>query len=287
MSKKSSEVSVAEIVSEKSTPPPLNVLVATATEWDGTEAQVIQGNGNMPVNAVACAVGSSNQVTIAQPETLCYEVLSVRLMTPVAQTNPANLIESGIDMNSSQRRANHASAKDQVAEESSNISWGNKIASKDYTAEELARTKANAKQSANDELNRIKIGNKSTIASAVEGEKTVIHVQVPENAAPGMLLSVEVPASKKGSDMQRISFPLPSGAKPGVIIEVIAGVQDSDEAAVLAKMERLRIEAEEKIKKETEQEEYSYKGLGDGEYEYKASSSSSTSNTEEEYSYGG
>lgn len=281
MSKKC-DIAVAEAIEGKSPPP--KVYAATAVAWDGAEAQIAQGS-NAPVDAIASAVGSSSTPVIAQPEQLCYEVLSVRLMNPVAETGAANLIESGVDINEAQRRANNRNAKEQLQDEEAAIAWGNKVATQDYTAEELRQAQANSKSAAKDELNRIKLGNRSTIAAAVEGEKSVIHVQVPENAVDGMLLSVEVPASKKGSDMQKLTFPLPRGAKPGAIIEVVAGVQDADEAAVLAKMERLRAEAEEKIKRETEQEEYSYKGLGDGEYEYKPSSS--TSEPEPEYSYGG
>lgn len=107
------------------------------------------------------------------------------------------------------------------------------------------------------------------------------------NATPGMLLTVDMPDSKKGDSTNQITVTVPVGAKPGGMIEVIVTEQDSDEAAILAKMERLRLEAEERVRLEAEQEEYSYKGMGDGEYEYTPENQTPRQEPEEEYTYGG
>jgi len=80
-------------------------------------------------------------------------------------------------------------------------------------------------------------------------DTATVLVQVPEKGAPpGVLLSVALP----GTGMSAM-VPVPPGAEPGSVVEVtvcFAGVRESE---VLAKMARLRKEAEKKIQRETEQ----------------------------------
>jgi hypothetical protein len=263
------------------------VALATAVPWNGVEAQPASSS-KIVVSAVASPIAVSSNLTVAQPEQISYEVVSCR---PVQQgmqprTGPANLLASGADIDETLKYENHRKAKDAIAREEANLRKNSNLTPAELRElEEIRRGDLIARGKIQAEERNIDIGNRTTIASSAQGEKTVLHVQVPFDAKPGMLLSLNMPSAKKGDQTKLITFPVPQGAVPGGVIEIVVGVQDTDEAAVLAKMERLRLEAEERVRREAEQEEYSYKGLGDGEYEYRPEET--PRQEEEEYTYGG
>lgn len=210
----------------------------------------------------------------------------------------ANLVGFGVELDARGGREANRVAQQRVREEDAALREGNRNASvysvglqksaaafSDETPEAARTASQIAALRVKDEAARV---NKSAYWGGNEDEaveaRCIVRVEVPKGAQEGGYLSVKLVKgglmSADDGTPQRVNVEIPPGCPPGSILEAVVCYRTAREAEVLAKMARLRVEADAKLKAEAQ--EYEYRPDTGKEYEYRPAQAG-----EEEYVYKG
>eukprot|EP00613_Pedinella_sp_CCMP2098_P010798 CAMPEP_0171656492 /NCGR_PEP_ID=MMETSP0990-20121206/41614_1 /TAXON_ID=483369 /ORGANISM="non described non described, Strain CCMP2098" /LENGTH=299 /DNA_ID=CAMNT_0012236977 /DNA_START=22 /DNA_END=921 /DNA_ORIENTATION=- len=280
-----SEFQILESINPLSSPYP---DLPTATAMEAETASMYQSDQPFQSQDKDSNAGTSTDGPL---------VTEVRIVPHQSASRGADLVGAGVELDDRGRRVANHIASERVREEEAALQQGNQknslysagfqksaASSVDQTPEAHSRANKVGAQRAHDEVSGV---NKSAYfgggKKAQKEARCVVRVEVPKGAYEGTLLSVELPPDEltgRKDLLQRVSVAVPAGCPPGTIIEATVCYRTANEAAVLAKMARLRLEAEQKLKAEAE--EYAHKPDTEKEYQYTTQQAE-----EEDYVYGG